>query len=315
MGPSAIVPLVVYGLTFLVGLPSNALALYVFYCRAKARLTPNLIYMINLCLSDLLFILFLPLKMLEIGKVDWTMPAFLCPLYNLIHFGTIYTSACFLTAVSVGRFLGAAYPIYYQIYKKPCYSWLVSLGIWILVGFHGVLLFVLETTKNGNSTLFAGNDSSCYEFSKPNELVVLAPVRLELSVVLFFLPLAITSFCYVGCIRALVGSHLHQRKKRRAVRVAVATFCVFVLCFGPYNLSHVVSYIEGEEVAWRQIAVLPSACNAFLDPLIFFFLSSAMDDGIARVWRSLKEKCSSTGLKLALAHRKGAGQPAIPAIS
>ncbi|XP_066494922.1 free fatty acid receptor 1-like [Tiliqua scincoides] len=309
-----IISLVVYGATILLGLPSNVLAFYVFYCRAKARLTPNLIYMINLCLSDLVFILFLPLKMLEVGKVYRSMPSVLCPLYNLIHFGTIYTSAGFLTVVSVGRFLGAAYPIRYQVYKKPCYSCLVSLGIWCLVGVHGVLICVLEASKGAESGLFASGDISCYEFNT-TELGVLAPIRLELSVVLFFLPLAITSFCYAGCIRVLVGSHLHARKKRRAVRVAVATLSIFVLCFGPYNISHVVGFIYKEEVKWRRLAVLPSACNAFLDPLIFYFLSSAMDDGIAQVWRSLREKCSSIRLKVALAHGKRRSQPAISGIA
>lgn len=303
-----VIALVVYGVTVLLGLPSNALALYIFYCQAKTRLTPNLIYMINLCLSDLVFVLFLPLKMLEMGKVARPMPSFLCPLYNLIHFGTIYTSACFLTAVGVGRYLAAVYPIHYQVYKKACYSCLVSLGIWCLVGSHGLLIFVLETSRDVNSTLFAGNDTSCFSRLSEAQLALLAPVRLELSVVLFFLPLAITSFCYVGCIRVLVGSHLHQRKKRRAVRVAVATLAVFILCFGPYNISHVVGFIQREEIWWRDVVVLLSACNAFLDPLIFYFLSSAMDDGIAQVWLSLRQKYSSIRLKIALAHGKARSQ-------
>ncbi|XP_034974612.2 G-protein coupled receptor 42-like [Zootoca vivipara] len=299
------VSLVVYGVTILLGLPSNVLALYVFCCRAKARLTPNLIYMMNLCLSDLVFVLFLPLKMLEISKVNWIKPDFVCPLYNLIHFGTIYTSACFLTVVSVGRFLGAAYPIHYQAYKKPRYSCLVSLGIWSLVGFHGLLIFALETNRDIPSRVFESNGSYCYSNFSKEQLAVLAPVRLELSVVLFFLPLVITSFCYAGSIRILVGSHLHMRKKRRAVRVATATLSFFVLCFGPYNVSHVVGFIVMDNVWWRSVAVLPSVCNAFLDPFIFFFLSTAMDDGITKAWRSMMEKCNSIRLKIVLAHGKG----------
>uniref|UniRef100_A0ACB8FS54 Uncharacterized protein n=1 Tax=Sphaerodactylus townsendi TaxID=933632 RepID=A0ACB8FS54_9SAUR len=297
------------------GLPSNVLALYVFYCRAKARLTPNLIYMMNLCLSDLVFILFLPLKMLEMVKMEQPMPSFLCPLYNLMHFGTIYTSACFLTVVSVGRYLGAVYPIHYQVHKKACYSCLVSLGIWCLVGSHGLLIFALETTRDINSTLFAGEDTSCYSNFSQAQIDLLAPVRLELSVVLFFLPLAITSFCYVGCIRVLVGSHLHQQKKRRAVKVAVATLVVFVLCFGPYNVSHVVGFIQWRDIEWRNIALLPSACNAFLDPLIFYFLSSDMDDSIAQVWLSLRKKYSSIWLKIALAHGKARSQQPVSSVA
>ncbi|XP_015263143.1 PREDICTED: free fatty acid receptor 3-like [Gekko japonicus] len=303
-----VISLAVYGATILLGLPSNALALYVFYCQAKTRLTPNLIYMINLCLSDLVFVLILPLKMLEMGKAEWPMPSFLCPLYNLIHFGTIYTSACFLTAVGVGRYLAAVYPIHYQVYKKACYSCLVSLGIWFLVGSHGLLIFALETARDINSTLFAGNDTSCFSELSEAQVALLAPVRLELSVVLFFLPLAITSFCYVRCIRVLVGSHLNKRKKQRAVRVAVATLTVFILCFGPYNISHVVGFIQREDIWWRNVAVLPSACNAFLDPLIFYFLSSAMDDGITQVWLSLRQKYSSIRLKITLAHGKARSQ-------
>lgn len=300
----AVVSLVVYGTIILLGLPANALALYVFYCRAKAHLTPNLIYMINLCLSDLIFILFLPLKMLDMGKVGWNMPEFLCALYNLIHFGTIYASICFLTAVSVGRFLGAVYPIQYQVYKKPCYSCLVSLGIWCLVGLHGMLIFVLENTGGTSLRLFAGNGSSCYSNLTEAQLALLAPVRLELSVVLFFLPLAITLFCYIACIRVLVGSHIHVRKKHRAVRVAAATLSVFALCFGPYNISHIVGFIEMVDVWWRSVALLLSACNAFLDPLVFYFLSTGMDDGLAQVWCSLKEKCGSIPKKLASTHKK-----------
>lgn len=303
-----VIALVVYGVTIVLGLPSNALALYVFYCQAKSRLTPNLIYMINLCLSDLVFILFLPLKMLELGHVERPMPSFLCPLYNLIHFGTIYTSACFLTVVGVGRYLAAVYPIHYQVYKKACYSCLISVGIWFLVGSHGLLIFALETARDINSTLFAGNDTSCFSDFSDSQLAFLAPLRLELSVVLFFLPLAITSFCYIGCIRVLVGSHLQKRKKQRAVRVAVATLAVFILCFGPYNISHVVGFIQKKDIWWRNVAVLLSACNAFLDPLIFYFLSSAMDDGIARVWLSLRQKYSSIRLKITLANGKASSQ-------
>ncbi|XP_042295753.1 free fatty acid receptor 2-like [Sceloporus undulatus] len=297
-----IISLVVYGTTILLGLPSNVLALYVFYSRAKVRVTPNLIYMINLCLSDLVFVLFLPLKMLAVGGVDWDMPGFLCALYNVIHFGAIYTSVCFLTAVSVGRFLGIVYPIQYQVYKKPCYSCLVSVGIWSIVGFHGILLLILENTSGVSPGFFAGNTLTCYSNFSDEQLALLVPVRLELSVVLFFLPLAITSFCYAACIRVLVGSHLHMQKKRHAVRVAGATLSVFVLCFGPYNISHVVGFIYKKDVWWRTVALLPSACNAFLDPLVFYFLSTAVDDGIVQVWQSLKEKCSSIRLKIATPH-------------
>uniref|UniRef100_A0A8C3FLY4 Free fatty acid receptor 1 n=1 Tax=Chrysemys picta bellii TaxID=8478 RepID=A0A8C3FLY4_CHRPI len=230
---------------------------------------------------------------LEVVPPGWSPPSFLCPLYSLAHFGTLYASTCFLTAVSAGRYLGAAFPIRYQLYKKPLYSCLVCVAIWTLVAFHGVLLLILETSLGANATLFMGNGTACYQEFSPEQLALLAPVRLELSVALFFLPLVITVFCYAGCIHVLVKSRLHEQKKRRAVRLALATLSVFVLCFGPYNLSHVVGYARGEDVWWRRVALLPGACNAFLDPLIFYFLSSAKDHGLAWVWRSVGQRWSN----------------------
>uniref|UniRef100_A0A8C0QSL1 Free fatty acid receptor 1 n=1 Tax=Chelonoidis abingdonii TaxID=106734 RepID=A0A8C0QSL1_CHEAB len=290
MDPVDTLALAIYSVTILLGLPANILALYIFYHRARARLTPNLIYMINLCLSDLAFILILPLKILEVVPPGWSPTSFLCPLYSLAHFGTVYASTCFLTAVSAGRYLGAAFPIRYQLYKKPLYSCLVCVAIWTLVAFHGILLLILETSLGANATLFMGNGSACYQEFSPEQLALLAPVRLELSVALFFLPLAIMVFCYASCIHVLIKSRLHEQKKRREVRLAVATLSVFVLCFGPYNLSHVVGYARSEDVWWRRVALLPSACNAFLDPLIFYFLSSAKDQGLAWVWRSMGQR-------------------------
>ncbi|XP_067414604.1 free fatty acid receptor 1-like [Emydura macquarii macquarii] len=309
MSPLDTLALAVYSITILLGLPANTLVLYIFYRRARARLTPSLIYMINLCLSDLAFVLFLPLKILEVAVPDWSPPSVLCPLYNLAHFGTLYASACFLTAVSVGRYLGAAFPIRYQLCKKPLYSCLVCLAIWTLVSCHGVLLLVLETSLGANASLFTGNGSACYQEFSPEQLALLAPVRLELSVTLFFLPLGITAFCYVSCIHVLMKSRLHEQKKRRAVRLALATLAVFVLCFGPYNLSHVVGYVRGEDLWWRRVALLPGACNAFLDPLIFYFLSSGTEHGLAQVWRSVEQGCSSFQRKMTMGHREaGKGQ-------
>ncbi|XP_065430166.1 free fatty acid receptor 1-like [Chrysemys picta bellii] len=310
MDPLDTLALAVYSVTILLGLPANTLVLYIFYRRARTRLTPNLIYMINLCISDLAFVLILPLKILEVVPPGWSPPSFLCPLYSLAHFGTLYASTCFLTAVSAGRYLGAAFPIRYQLYKKPLYSCLVCVAIWTLVAFHGVLLLILETSLGANATLFMGNGTACYQEFSPEQLALLAPVRLELSVALFFLPLVITVFCYAGCIHVLVKSRLHEQKKRRAVRLALATLSVFVLCFGPYNLSHVVGYARGEDVWWRRVALLPGACNAFLDPLIFYFLSSAKDHGLAWVWRSVGQRCSSFRQKMTMGHREaGKGQP------
>ncbi|KAG8433736.1 hypothetical protein GDO86_012189, partial [Hymenochirus boettgeri] len=253
--------LAVYVITIFLGLPSNILILYIFFKEARNRLTPNLIYMINLCVSDLVFIMVLPIKLTETFLSNWTLPQILCPLYNLLHYSTIYASVCFLSAVSAGRYLSAAFPIKYKIYKKPMYSCLICVVLWAIVIFHVAFVFLVETTQNGSFAFFLTNQDniwSCYENFTVEQLSLVVPLRLELSIVLFFLPFAITLFCYLSCIRILVKSQMHVKLKRKAIRMAITTLAVFTICFSPYNISHVVGFITHDNVWWRKWALLLS---------------------------------------------------------
>ncbi|XP_075697009.1 free fatty acid receptor 2-like [Rhinoderma darwinii] len=287
--------LAIYVMTMFLGLPSNLLVFYIFFKRARNRLTPNLIYMMNLCVSDLVFIVFLPIKITETFLHSWTLPEILCPLFNFIHFSTIYASVCFLAAVSVGRYLSVAFPIKYKIYKKPKYSFLICLCLWAIVFVHVAFVFFLETSQKGNLEMFLSQEDDkvvCYENFTTEQLALIVPARLELSIVLFFLPLAITIFCYTRCIQILMRCCMHVKHKKKAIRVAVTTLTVFVVCFAPYNISHVVGFAEQKSVSWRKTALLPSTCNAFLDPLIFYFLSTSVDQGFYQAWKSLQRKYS-----------------------
>ncbi|KAJ1132460.1 hypothetical protein NDU88_010770 [Pleurodeles waltl] len=296
-----ILSLVIYFVTFILGLPANIFVLYVFYKKARSRLTPNLIYMINLCVSDLIFIAFLPVKIIATFYKQWSLPPLLCPIYQFFHFSTIYASVYFLTSVSVGRYLGAAYPIMYKIYKKPKYSFCISIGLWFFVIGHSSFAIFLETKYGTNDTLFVKETDDgleCYENFTQEQLAILVPVRLELSIVLFLVPLAVTIFCYARCILILMQSRMHAAQKKKAIRVAVITVAIFILCFAPYNVSHVVGFVKWENVWWRREALLPSTCNAFLDPLIFYFLSSAVDKGVVHFWKSLQKTYISTKHRL-----------------
>ncbi|XP_072282877.1 free fatty acid receptor 2-like [Pyxicephalus adspersus] len=293
--------LAVYVMTMFLGLPSNLLVFYIFCKKAKSRLTPNLIYMINLCISDLVFIMFLPIKIMETFLSGWTLPEILCPLYNFIHFSTIYASVCFLSAVSVGRYLSVAFPIKYKIYKRPIYSSCICVILWVIVFAHVAFVFVIETTQKGRLEMFLSKENDevlCYENFTPSQLDVILPARLEFSIVLFFLPLGITLFCYTRCIQILMRCCMHVKHKKKAIRVAVTTLTVFIVCFAPYNISHIVGFVKHDSVKWRQAALLPSTCNAFLDPLIFYFMSSTVDKGFYQAWKSLQHKYSMSKRKL-----------------
>ncbi|XP_050166955.1 free fatty acid receptor 3-like [Myiozetetes cayanensis] len=128
----------------------------------------------------------------------------------------------------------------------------------------------------------------CYDDFSEEQLSFVLPMRLELFLVLFLVPFGVTVFCYVGFVRALMArSNIPRVKRQRAVGLAVVTMVNFGLCFAPYNLSHVVGFVQGRSPPWRVYATLLSSLNAALDPFIFYFSSGAVRGALAGVGAAL----------------------------
>ncbi|XP_041081832.1 free fatty acid receptor 2-like [Polyodon spathula] len=287
--------LTVYIVTLLTGWPSNLLALHAFYQKLRRKPTPGTIFLFNLTLSDLFFLTFLPFKTIEAAAGNiWSLPAYLCPLSGLFHYSTIYSSILFLTAVSVDRYLGVAFPFCYKMHRKPSYALAVSLFLWVCAFTHCSIVYITELRRDWSEA--ATNLSVCYDNFTPQQLAVLLPVRLELGIILFCVPLLITCFCYCSFTWIVMSSaHLHKEKKRRAVGLVLATLAVFLICFTPYNVSHIVGYIQGSSPGWRDEALLFSTFNACLDPIIFYFSSTAVQQSCWTCLRTLGiKKCTGS---------------------
>lgn len=275
-----------YIVIFLLGLPANLLALYAFSRKIHTKAFPSDILLLNLTASDLLFLLCLTLKMYEAASNGaWLLPDIVCQISTFVYYSTIYTSSLLLMATSVDRWLCVAYPIRYRIAVRPWHGILASLVIWILSFMHFVYLYVIDLNPSRVST------SSCYANLSDEQMAVVLPVRLELSLVGFIIPLLVSSFCYVRFILILSQvSSLELEKRRRAVGMALGTLLVFVVCFLPYNLSHIVGFFRKESEDWRDDVLLLTATNAIFDPIIFYFSSAAFQENVwgvvSLLWRN-----------------------------
>lgn len=257
------VSLVVYSFTFLLGLPSNLLVLFVYLRKARKHgATPSVVYALNLCAANLALVAWMPVKTMETALQAWALPPAVCPIYSFFLFSSLYGSCLFLTAVTVGRYLSIAFPITYKLYRRARLSCLVSAALWALVLLHLGLGLVVE--QGGYFVSVVGSDDddggggdgggnhhdngsvpqmsmACFENFTDSQLELLLPLRLEMALLLFLLPLLITAFCTMRCV-ALVGrSCLPPGGKRRVLAITFSTLAVFVVCYAPYNASHVVS--------------------------------------------------------------------------
>ncbi|XP_030399172.1 free fatty acid receptor 2-like isoform X2 [Gopherus evgoodei] len=289
------VVLTVYIFTFLIGLLSNLLAFYTFLVKVCQKTTPVDILLLNLTISDISLLIFLPFRMVEAASgMEWSLPAFLCPLTNYFYYSSIYISSLFLMAVSIERYLGVAFPIKYKLWRRPAYATAASVVFWVVGCTHCSIVYIVQyQDPSQNRTAPFNNASHCYEDFSPTQLQILLPVRLEIFLVLFCLPFTVTIFCYVNFVRILMAlPNIPARRKQRAVGLAVATLFNFIVCFAPYNLSHVVGFVQNKSPSWRVYALLLSTLNAALDPAIFYFSSTAVQRAFTKCLAGLWHKLS-----------------------
>ncbi|XP_034560493.1 free fatty acid receptor 3-like [Notolabrus celidotus] len=295
--------LAVYIVTFLMGVPTNILAFCTFCCKVRRKAAPIDVLLLNLTISDLIFLAFLPFKMKEASdKMAWLMPYALCPLTGFVFYVSIYNSTLLLTAVSVERYLGVVFPLRYSVWRRPHYAVLASIIFLLVTSLNLTIVYIMPYGQwskgadgyNNNGSMSdspAPPPSTCYLDFTEEELRILLPVRLELFLVLFCIPFFICCFCYANFILILSRlPNISRRRRLRAIGLALGTLVVFAVCFGPYNASHVVGFVRQDSEEWRNIALLFSTFNACLDPFIFYFSSAAVRSMLKRCCRNIMAK-------------------------
>ncbi|XP_068934706.1 free fatty acid receptor 2 [Petaurus breviceps papuanus] len=288
--------LALYTMTFLIGLPANLVALRAFIRRVRQpHPAPIHILLLSLTLADLILLLLLPFKILEAAKnFRWLLGKPFCALSTFGFYSSIYCSTWLLAAISIERYLGVAFPVRYKLSRRPMYGLAAALVAWILSFGHCSVVIVIEYLHPKEETRENQTDIECYDNFSTKQQEIVLPFRLELCLVLFCLPMAVTIFCYWRFVCLMLGQpQVGAQRQRRAVGLAVVTLLNFLVCFAPYNVSHVVGYFEGSTPNWRKYAVLFSAFNAGLDPLLFYFSSSAVRRAVGDGLKALRNQGTS----------------------
>ncbi|XP_076988237.1 free fatty acid receptor 2 [Tamandua tetradactyla] len=287
--------LTAYIIIFLTGLPANLLALRAFLQRVRQpQPAPIHILLLSLTLADLLLLLLLPFKIIEAAwDFHWYLPDLLCALTGFGFYSSIYCSTWLLAGISIERYLGVAFPVQYKLSRRPVYGVIAAVIAWIMSFGHCTIVIIvqyLNSTESAQNT----NKMTCYKnFTKEQQDVVL-PVRLELCLFLFVVPMVVTIFCYWRFVWIMLTQpHVGAQRRRRAVGLAVVTLLNFFVCFGPYNVSHLVGFHYKESPEWRAEAVVFSSLNASLDPLLFYFSSSAVRRAFGKGLQVLRNRGSS----------------------
>lgn len=278
---------VVYIFVFAVALPANAMAIWVFVFRTKKK-HPSSIYMANLALSDLLFVVWLPFKVAyHLKGNDWTFGEPMCKVFVGFFYGNMYCSVLFIAALSVQRYWVVTHPLSQQR-RNNRMAVVVCACIWAFVWLTTTPLYLYEHTAR----LSGLNITTCHDVSVIHDALDPFPsVRypyyyfMFTAMVVFLVPCVFIVVAYVLLLRTLgvspgTDSNDAGEKRRRAVLLIATVLVTFLLCFVPSNVMLVVHYSllkDGEAdnlYAFYVVTLCLSSLNSCLDPFIYYFVSA-----------------------------------------
>lgn len=124
----------IYGLIFSLGLPSNLLSLWGLYHLGRSGGGGcQLVYILNLLLSDLLQLLTLPLWILYLqGAHSWPYGQLTCELVGYVFYVNVYASVMFLCLIALDRCLAIVYPLSSRRVRTVRVAAVCGVAVWTL---------------------------------------------------------------------------------------------------------------------------------------------------------------------------------------
>ncbi|KAJ8246877.1 hypothetical protein GJAV_G00256370 [Gymnothorax javanicus] len=273
-----------YLLAFIIGLPTNLIALWVLVFRTKKL--PSTTLLINLTATDLMLLAFLPFRIFyHFNRNDWTFGEPFCRLVTALFYGNMYGSVLCLMLISVDRYVALVHPFGARTMRSRRVSLCMSAAVWAVV-----LTAMLPLLISRQSyPLDEPRITTCHDALPEDEQEhFFYPYFTSLFTVGFLLPLLVILFCYGSVLHTLL---VEGKRYAHAIRVTVLVLVVFIICFLPSNLLLLLHYSDSFLMDDEQdlyvaymISLAASSFNSCFDPLIFYFVS---EDFRAKVRKAL----------------------------
>ncbi|XP_038549103.1 P2Y purinoceptor 3-like [Micropterus salmoides] len=291
-----------YSLVFLLGLGLNCALLWRVCCRTR-RWSCTEIYMTNLAVADLLYVLALPPLIISNSMSGlWPFGNIICKTVRFFFFVNLHCSMMFLTCVSVHRFLGVCFPIVAVRLRTKKLALFASGSVWILATAEILPTLVFAHTGVIN------NMTVCFEMTNPGQFKVYFPYGLFLAIVGFLIPFMVVITCYFSIMKVLycraadsISNARIARMRNKSLYTLLIVFLMFVVCFVPYHIIRTVYlfvrvYMPGDCRLLNVVMISFNVCkplasfNCCANPLLYFLGTDRHRQKLRACWWRRKKR-------------------------
>ncbi|XP_058490814.1 C5a anaphylatoxin chemotactic receptor 1 [Solea solea] len=284
--PIQIVALILYGLVVLLGVPGNAVVVWVTgYCMPRSVTS---LWFLNLALADLLCCLSLPLLMVPLAHDDhWHFGALACTLVKGLFYLVMYCSILQLVLISVDRWLMVSKPVWCQNNRRPRQAICGCAAVWCLSLIVSIPQFVY--TKQ----IKAGEEKrECVTVNNVASAWVITTFQFLLG---FVLPFMVIVICHLVVYnKTQRGLTRGRNRSKRTRRIIIAVVLSFFLCWLPLHIVDFLTLMIPRVSPHRPklylaqvLAICLAYFNSCLNPLLYVCLGRGFKDSMNRSLRNI----------------------------
>ncbi|XP_043930647.1 ovarian cancer G-protein coupled receptor 1 [Protopterus annectens] len=277
----------VYIAVFAIGLPSNLFVLYYGFTQIKAKNVVG-VYLCNLTLSDVLYILSLPFWTQYLLQDDnWTYNELLCKICGCLLYENIYITTAFLCCIAIDRYLAVVHPLHFYHLRTIKAAVIISILVWlkelvvvIVLSMHNEII----NDKNNSKICFERYPLASWQYN----------INMYRVFVGFLLPLVLLTFSYSKILYTIKKSTgAQQNQKEKISRLVFCTVFIFVFFFSPYHIVLLIRSILEKDCPFAEkifkyyhLLLLVTSLNCVADPFLYCFASESTRNDLVRLKNS-----------------------------
>ncbi|EDM01084.1 rCG41589 [Rattus norvegicus] len=271
-----------YSIIFVVGIFGNSLVVIVIYFYMKLKTVAS-VFLLNLALADLCFLLTLPLWAVYTAmEYRWPFGNHLCKIASASVSFNLYASVFLLTCLSIDRYLAIVHPMKSRLRRTMLVAKVTCIIIWLMAGLASLPAVIYRNVyfiENTNITVCA------FHYESQNSTL---PIGLGLTknILGFVFPFLIILTSYTLIWKALKKAYKIQKNTPRnddIFRIIMAIVLFFFFSWVPHQIFTFLDVliqlgiIRDCEIADIVDTAMPiTICIAYfnncLNPLFYGFL-------------------------------------------
>ncbi|OCT61736.1 somatostatin receptor type 2 [Xenopus laevis] len=264
---------ILYLVVSALGLIGNSLIIYVVLRYRQMKTTSN-IYVFNLALGDLFYMLCLLLFALEIAYARWPLGVHMCKVFWAVSTTVAFSSIYFLTTMSVGICMQVHFPIFYSKRLGPKVAVGISISIWLICLLLGIPIYI-----------FSGlNDTEGCKINWPDPLSSITFTTYQI-VLAFGVPLIIICICLI-LTAYTTKCYAHKGVDKTNIVFLTLLTLLFVIIWLPIYVLEMMAVMTDlmvfSEEVYYTISLLP-----YLKCCIYPIMYGTLSTSFREIFRSM----------------------------